>query len=206
MIVIIDYGVGNLSSIKNMLKKIGYNDVIISNREEDIIKAKKYILPGVGNFEYGMLKLKESRLIPILEREVLNIKKPILGICLGAQLLTNHSEEGDINGLGWLNAETVRFDMSKFKDNEKIPHMGWTEVKNENDCLLFADMYDDPRFYFVHSYHMKTKNKSIISVTANYGYDFAAGLQKDNILAMQFHPEKSHKFGMKMLENFIKHF
>ena len=204
MITIIDYGVGNLNSIKNMFKKIGYRDVIISSTPKDIQSANKYILPGVGHFDYGMKSLLNSGMLEILESEVINKRKPILGICLGAQLLTKGSEEGKTPGLGWVDAETVSFNKSEFNQELKIPHMGWTDVNSNKKTKLYESMHLNPRFYFVHSYHMKCSNPDDIAFTSNYGYDFVSGFESDNILGVQFHPEKSHKFGMKLLENYVK--
>lgn len=206
MLVIIDYGVGNLASIKNMLTKIGYRDVLISNDQSRIKKAEKLILPGVGHFDYGMRKLKSSGLIDTLNEVVLEDKKPILGICLGAQLLTRGSDEGIAKGLGWIEADTVKFDSSLIDSSLKIPHMGWCNVDASTNCGLFEDMYEDPRFYFVHSYHIVCEDPSNVAVKANYGHEFVAGVEKENILGMQFHPEKSHKYGMKLLSNFIKNY
>ena len=203
--LIIDYGVGNLSSIKNMLKKNGV-DSIISNKAEDIINADKLILPGVGHFDYGMQHLQESGLIAVLNEKVLNKKTPILGICLGVQLLTESREEGRKNGLGWIKGKTVAFGKSKLNVNHKIPHTGWTNVKDFELSKLFAGMYDEPRFYFVHSYHLLLDNPADVLATANYGYDFTVGIEHENILGVQFHPEKSHKYGMKLLENFVKYY
>ncbi len=205
MIVIIDYGVGNLSSIQNMLKKIGI-DSIISNKEEDSINADKLILPGVGHFDYGMQHLLESGLVEALNKKILTDKTPILGICLGVQLLTQSSEEGKEKGLGWIKGKTVAFDKTKLDGNHKIPHMGWTDVKDYEKSKLFTGMYDEPRFYFVHSYHLQLDNPADVLATANYGYDFIAGIEHENILGVQFHPEKSHKYGMKLLENFVKYY
>jgi imidazole glycerol-phosphate synthase subunit HisH len=206
MLVIIDYGAGNLNSIKNMLKKIGCRDVIISSDREVISKADKLILPGVGHFDYGMRKLVESGLIDELNKKVLEEKTPILGICLGAQLLTKGSEEGTEKGLGWVNAFTRKFDKSKLDESLKIPHMAWSEVKFEKESPLFTDMDSESRFYFVHTYHIICEEEKDVAVSANYGYKFTAGIEKDNIIGMQFHPEKSHKFGMKMLSNFINNY
>lgn len=205
MIVIIDYGVGNLSSIKNMLKKIGVNS-IISNKAEDIINADKLILPGVGHFDYGMQHLHESGLMDPLNDKVLQHKTPILGICLGVQLLTQSSEEGKEKGLGWIKGRTVAFDKTKLDDNHKIPHMGWTDIKGFEQSKLFTGMYDEPRFYFVHSYHLQLDNPVDMLASANYVYDFPIGVEHENILGVQFHPEKSHKYGMKLLQNFIKYY
>lgn len=206
MLVIIDYGVGNLTSIKNMLKKIGYRDVAISNDKSKIKDAEKLILPGVGHFDYGMRQLQASGLVDTLNQVVLEDKKPILGICLGAQLLTRGSEEGTEKGLGWIAADTVKFDSTKLNSNLKIPHMGWREVEATSNSKLFKDMYKEPRFYFVHTYHIVCDTPENIAVKASYGYEFVAGVEKENILGMQFHPEKSHKYGMKLLSNFINNY
>lgn len=203
MITIIDYGVGNLSSIKNMLKRIGVA-AEITNDVAVIEKAEKLILPGVGHFNYGMEQLHKSGLVPVLNESVLQKKVPILGICLGVQLLTQSSEEGTAAGLGWIAGKTIAFDKTKLQANQKIPHMGWSDVSNYQQSKLFTNMPDEPRFYFVHSYHLALENSADVLVTANYGYQFAAGIEHENILGVQFHPEKSHKFGMKLLENFVQ--
>ena len=150
-----------------------------------------------------MDNLKESGLQPLLNELVLKEMKPILGICLGAQLMTRHSEEGDVDGLGWVDASTVRFDSSRI-DGLKIPHMGWSEIAVTDHNPLWSNLPDNPRFYFVHTYHFLFQEKTEISATCSHSYDFACAFQKDNIYGTQFHPEKSHKFGMKILENFSK--
>lgn len=205
MVTIIDYNTGNLGSIKNMLKRLGVASQI-TNDKDIIANAAKLILPGVGHFDYGMQQLNNSGLIPLLNKKVLQDKVPILGICLGVQLLTEGSEEGTEKGLGWIKGKTVAFDKTKLAFNQKIPNMGWTDVANYNQSKLFEDMYEEPRFYFVHSFHLQLENKEDCLVTAKYGYDFAAGIEHQNILGVQFHPEKSHKFGMKFLENFVKNY
>ena len=202
MIAIINYGLGNLSSIQNMCKRLGI-DAKVTNDESEIRNASKLILPGVGHFKRGMENLNGSGLRPLLDELVLNQKKPILGICLGAQLMTKHSEEGDIDGLGWVDAVTVRFDQAKI-NGLKVPHMGWTDIKTINQNPLWSNLPTDPRFYFVHTYHFKFDKKEEISAVSNYSYEFACAFHKDNIYGTQFHPEKSHKFGMKVLENFNK--
>jgi imidazole glycerol-phosphate synthase subunit HisH len=201
MIVIIDYGVGNLTSIKNMLKRAGAESVI-SNNADDIAIADKLILPGVGAFDYGMGQLRNSSFFDLLNQRVLEDKIPVLGICLGAQLLTRGSEEGKSDGLGWIDAETIRFRENLMDDSLKIPHMGWNDVCVVKNSKLFDDMHADPRFYLVHSYHLSDVNPDEVLVTCNHGYDFVAGVEKNNILGVQFHPEKSHKYGMKILQNF----
>jgi glutamine amidotransferase len=202
MIVIIDYGLGNLGSIRNMLKKIGAEGTISSN-VSDIQEAEKLILPGVGNFDQGMKNLEASGFLPVLEDRVIQKKTPILGICLGMQLFARKSEEGESTGLGWIDAEVVRF---KFDDKErhlKIPHMGWNLVEICQRDPLFEEMYPEPRFYFVHSYHVVCKNENNILGKTFHGYEFASAIKKENIYGVQFHPEKSHKFGMKLLDNFV---
>ncbi|MBS4044370.1 MAG: imidazole glycerol phosphate synthase subunit HisH [Chitinophagaceae bacterium] len=205
MLTIIDYKTGNLGSIKNMLKRLGIASEI-TNDKEVIENAEKLILPGVGHFDYGMQQLYNYGLIPLLNKKVLEDKIPILGICLGVQLLTDGSEEGNEKGLGWIKGKTIAFDKTKLATNQKIPNMGWAEVENYSQSKLFENMHDEPRFYFVHAYHLKLENPVDCLVTAKYGYDFAAGIEQDNILGVQFHPEKSHKYGMKILENFYKNY
>lgn len=205
MLTIIDYNTGNLGSIKNMLKRLSIPSQI-TNDVATIEQAEKLILPGVGHFDYGMQQLHKSGLVPLLNQKVLQNKTPILGICLGVQLLTEGSEEGTEKGLGWIKGNTIAFDKTKLAANQKIPHMGWTDVTNYQQSKLFESMYDEPRFYFVHSYHLKLANAANSLVTAKYGYEFSAGIEHENILGTQFHPEKSHKFGMKLLENFAKNY
>jgi glutamine amidotransferase len=200
MIVIVDYGLGNLTSIKNMVKKVG-GEAQISSDPEAILNADKLILPGVGNFLQGMENLKESGLIPILEKAVLEIKKPILGICLGMQLMTNHSEEGNVNGLGWIDAETIKFSFP-YDSSLKIPHMGWTPVQFLKTSFINYEISENPRYYFVHSYYVKCKFENNILAKANYGHAFDCAIINGNIMGVQFHPEKSHKFGMELIRNF----
>jgi len=201
MIVIIDYGLGNLGSMANMIKKIGAQ-AIVSNDSLDIDKADKLILPGVGAFDGGMKNLEERGLLPLLRRRVLEDKIPILGVCLGMQLLSKKSEEGQLPGLGWLDAETVRFKFQGANANLKIPHMGWNQLTFCQFHSLFAELEVMNRFYFVHSYHVICANPDNVLATTSYGFDFTSAVVKDNIMGVQFHPEKSHKFGMRLLKNF----
>ena len=204
MITIIDYGVGNLNSIRNMLKKIGV-DSVISSEPSAIESAEKLILPGIGSYEYGMKKLRGSTFFDTLQQKVLENKTPILGVCLGAQLLLNGSEEGEpVAGLGWIEGKAVRFDQTLMADNFKVPHMGWNELQIKKESRLFTDVRPDHRYYFVHAYHMVCNHEADILAESNYSYNFVAAVEKQHIVGVQFHPEKSHKFGMKLYENFIK--
>lgn len=205
LVIILDYGLGNLTSIKNMLKKCGV-DAIISGKAEDVENASRLIMPGVGHFDHGMRHLHQSGLLGVLNQKVLVSKTPVLGVCLGVQLLTESSEEGNEKGLGWIKGKTVAFNKTKLSANHKIPHMGWTDIKDFEQSKLFTGMYEEPRFYFVHSYHLQLDNPADVLASAHYGYDFTVGIEHENILGVQFHPEKSHKFGMKLLENFIKYY
>lgn len=202
MIVIIDYGIGNLASVLNMFKKIGVKEVCISGDENKISKATKLLLPGVGAFDAGMNNLEDSKLIPLLNQKALVEKIPVLGICLGMQLLTQRSDEGIKKGLAWLDAETVKFNLDPTL-KLKVPHMGWNyvSVKRTNPLL---EIESKSRFYFVHSYYVKCFDENQSLATSYFGTNFTCMVNKDNIFGAQFHPEKSLKFGMKLLENFSK--
>lgn len=204
MITIVDYGVGNLASIQNILKKVGAASKI-STSVIDIEQAEKLILPGVGHFDNCATKLQQSNVINALSQKVLENKAPILGICVGMQLLLSGSEEGNNQGLNWIEGKNVKFDETKV-GNLKIPHMGWADVHLQKHSKLFANMYDEPRFYFVHSYHAQINNTEDVLLTAEHGYSFACAVERNNIMGVQFHPEKSHKFGMQLFENFVKNY
>lgn len=202
MIVIVDYKMGNLGSISNIIKKIGYSSVI-SCDIETIKKATKIILPGVGSFNKAMQNLNELNLIEILNQKALVEKIPFLGICLGMQLLTKHSEEGNVNGLGWIDAQVKKFELSDFPEL-KIPHMGWNEVEIPEKHPLCNDLCEKSRFYFVHSYYAKCSKPENILMKTQFGRPFDSAIHNNNIMGVQFHPEKSHKFGMKLFKNFIE--
>lgn len=201
MITIIDYKTGNLGSIQNILKRIGEESVVTSDKDE-IAGASKLILPGVGAFDTGMRNLTELDLIDILNEKVIIEKTPVLGICLGMQLLSKGSQEGSLPGLGWIDADTVRF---RFEDTieYKIPHMGWNFIRQHKTSKLLDKMYPDARFYFVHSFFFRANDKEDVLTSTTYEIEFTSAIERGNILGVQFHPEKSHKFGMKLLKNFI---
>lgn len=205
MITIVDYGLGNLGSIKNMLKKIGADSVITADHET-ISKAEKLILPGVGSFDNGMKNLKELGLVDLLNQKVLEEKTPVLGICLGMQLITAKSEEGTEKGLGWLDAEAVKFKVDPGTKKFSIPHMGWEYVQQMKESKLFEGMYDEPKYYFVHSYYIRCNDPQDVLLNTHYSHDYVSGFEKGNILGVQFHPEKSHKYGMKLFKNFVDNY
>lgn len=200
MITIVDYGMGNLGSIKNMLKKIDVESEITSDLAK-IKQATKLILPGVGAYDAGMENIKKMGLLPVLNDLVLKKKVPVLGICLGMQLMTRRSEEGILPGLGWIEADTKRF-VFPAEVNLKIPHMGWNNIQVVKKEPVTKNLNNLSRFYFVHSYHAVCDKEKDILFQTNYGYDFTSAFQKENIIGVQFHPEKSHKFGMTLLKNF----
>lgn len=201
MIAVINYGMGNSGSILNMIKKIGA-DAIITNKKEEIQKADKIILPGVGTFDNGMSNLCDLGLTEVIKNVVLKERKPFLGICLGMQLLGRSSEEGSMKGLNLIPFESKKFSFDSSL-NLKIPHMGWNIVKFNMNDPLFANIKGTQRYYFVHSYHAVCDFAENSLISCYYGYKFTAAVKKDNIYGVQFHPEKSHKFGMKLMENFV---
>lgn len=205
MIVIVDYHMGNLGSIANILRKVGA-EAVISSDHAVIARASKLVLPGVGAFDEGMKNIEQLDLRDILTRRVLQERVPTLGICLGMQLMARRSEEGAKPGLGWVAADVKRFSFASGAAQLKVPHMGWNMVKTVKQSTLFAGFSGEPRFYFVHSYHASCDNDADVLATARYGYEFTAALQLDNLAGVQFHPEKSHKFGMTLFRNFVERF
>lgn len=201
MITIIDYNLGNVGSIKNMIEFLGYTDVEISANHERILNSSHLILPGVGSFDQGMLNLTELGLDIVIKNYALNLKKPLLGICLGMQLLGHSSEEGVKPGLSLIDFHNIKF---KVPQPLKIPHMGWnTVIVKKHDSPLVQGIDQDYRFYFVHSYHAVPVNSNNIVLTTDYGYETCVAVQEGHIYGVQFHPEKSHKFGMQLLKNFL---
>lgn len=198
MVGIIDYGVGNLAAIKNMLKYLGEESVITNNPHE-IDQCSKLILPGVGRFDYGMNEINKSGLKEILDYAALKDKKPILGICLGMQLMLEYSEEGNCEGLGWIKGTVNRFPEDM---NICVPHMGWNNICVKIDNGITNGLNETDRFYFVHSYYACPDSPLNIMLETDYGVSFASGICDGNICGVQFHPEKSHKYGMKLLKNF----
>lgn len=198
MIAIIDYGLGNLLSVYNIIKKIGFKSIITSNPEE-IFSSDKIIIPGVGHFDEGINNLKTLGLWDVLNKKAEEEKARILGICLGMQLMCKGSEEGNEHGLGWFDAEVVRFQEST---DIRIPHIGWKELAIIKHLPITLNL-DNSKFYFVHSYYVRCNQSEDIVATASYHNDFTSIINKANIFGVQFHPEKSHRYGMQFLKNFL---
>jgi glutamine amidotransferase len=201
MIAVVDYGLGNIGSVANILRKVGAEPVYTSD-PETLRTASKLVLPGVGAFDTCMRNLRSSGLIPVLVECVLKREIPLLGICVGMQMLSRGSEEGTESGLGWIAARTVKF-AGKADEELRIPHMGWNEVRPTRPIALFSGLETGARFYFVHSYHVVCDDPEDVVGEAIYGAPFTAALQRRNITGVQFHPEKSHKFGMRLISNFV---
>jgi glutamine amidotransferase len=201
-LTIIDYDAGNVGSVANIVKKAG-GQAVVSKDPGEIARATRLVLPGVGHFGTAMSRLRASGIAKAMEDAVRGRGVPLLGICLGMQLLARHSEEGDCEGLGWLNAEVIRFRLPE-GSSLRIPHMGWNTVRATSDDWLLSGIPDDPRFYFVHSYHMVCSDPSDEIARSSHGYEFAAAVGRANIRATQFHPEKSHKFGLAVIRNFLR--
>jgi len=202
MIVIVDYGLGNLNSVLNMITKVG-GQASIESDPTILTKAKKIILPGVGAFDHGMSLLQSNGWIDALNEAAIGKRIPILGICLGMQLMCNSSEEGNLPGLGWIDAEVKQFKFP-IDTNLKIPHMGWNTVDIVKPNPLLNKEDGEQRFYFVHSYHAVCNNQEDVLATAHHGYEITAAFSHENIYGAQFHPEKSHRFGMALINKFTK--
>jgi imidazole glycerol-phosphate synthase subunit HisH len=199
MITIVDINMGNIGSVRNMFKKVGVESQISADPER-IAAASKLVLPGVGAFDAGMENLERTGLIPLLSQRVMTDGVPMLGICLGMHLMTRSSTEGRRAGLGWINAATVRFQPDDA--SLKVPHMGWSRAVPARPSPLIDELPQEPRFYFVHSYFVQCADPADVLLTTAYGGNFHSGFQHRNVFGVQFHPEKSHKFGMALLRNF----
>ena len=201
MIVIVDFGSGNLGSIASMLRKLGIPSVT-SGDPEVVAAADRLILPGVGAFDHAMGRLVSGGYVPILRRKVLEEGAPLLGVCLGMQLLSRGSEEGDAPGLGWIDARTVRFRPESAAGPVRVPHMGWADVRAARPHPLLEGLEEDARFYFAHSFHVVPERDDDVLAWAEHGDRFVSAVARDHVMGVQFHPEKSHRFGLRLLENF----
>ena len=205
MMTILDYGLGNIRAFANVYRRLNV-DVQYASNEGDLLKASKIILPGVGAFDHAINKLNESGLRDCLENLVINKNIPVLGVCVGMQILAQSSEEGSKAGLGWIKASVKRFETSEWAldSNYPIPHMGWNNLTSKRDTALLANLDELKRFYFLHSYYMQCEENADLIATANYGLDFACIINKQNIYGIQCHPEKSHNNGTALLKNFAE--
>ena len=203
MITIIDYGVGNINAFVNVYKRLNI-PTKIAKISADLDDAQKLILPGVGNFDYAMSELIKSGMREKLDELVLVKKIPIIGICVGMQMMGKSSDEGELEGLNWIDAKIKKFDESKIKQTTRLPHMGWNDVLPKNSNPLFQGLEKDAIFYFLHSYYFECENESDIIATSEYGGEFTCAANNGNIYGIQFHPEKSHHYGETLLHNFAK--
>lgn len=202
MIIIVDFGLGNLRSIQHKLERLGVM-ARVSTAPQEITQADVLILPGVGHFATGMENLRRAGLVDVLTHKVREQSTPVIGICLGMQLMSKRSEEGDVDGLGWIDAVTRRFRFDSNPTPPKIPHIGWNTLRPARPHPLLAGIPATQRFYFVHSYHVCCANPADVLTTTHYGHEFVSSFQRDNIFGVQFHPEKSHREGMNIVRNFL---
>ena len=201
-LVVVDAGIGNLGAIPNMLKRVGAA-ATVTNSPDVIAQADRLILPGVGAFDPAMQTLNELGIVEVLAEKALVERVPVLGVCLGMQLMFSGSEEGQLPGLGWIPGRVVKFKPDLDDRTIRIPHMGWNYVEPVENAVLFAGFDGTPRFYFAHSYHVAPDDPGDVAGWTDYGQRFAASVQRDNIGGIQFHPEKSHRFGLRVFENFL---
>ncbi|WP_132581271.1 imidazole glycerol phosphate synthase subunit HisH [Paralcaligenes ureilyticus] len=201
MITIIDYGLGNISAFVNTYKRLNVA-VSVAKTSGDLMGATKLILPGVGAFDYAMLLLKQSGMHDAVNELVTRRKVPVLGVCVGMQMLASSSEEGYLPGLGWIPGRVRRFDVSLLPYSTHLPHMGWNDVKPLGSTSLFAHLEKDARFYFLHSYYFECEQRQNVLAQTIYGDSFTCAVNHENVYGVQFHPEKSHHFGAQLLKNF----
>jgi glutamine amidotransferase len=203
MITLIDYGVGNIFAFQNVYKRLSIPTKIAKN-PQDLLNAKKLILPGVGSFDFAMSQLNASGMREKLDELVIQNEIPVIGICVGMQMMGNRSDEGRADGLGWINGDILKFDEKLINHRTKLPHMGWNDVKPVLENPLFNGLEKDAIFYFLHSYYFKCNNPNDSIAISDYGIFFSSAVNHKNIYGIQFHPEKSHQFGEKLLYNFAK--
>lgn len=202
MITIIDYGVGNIFAFQNVYKRLNI-PTKIAKTVDDLKDVEKLILPGVGSFDYAMSQLNNSGMRERLDELVLVEKVPVIGICVGMQMMGNNSDEGQLEGLKWIDASIKKFDESKIKQRTKLPHMGWNDVKPIKH-KLFDGLEEEAVFYFLHSFYFECNNQKDILAVSDYGISFTSAANHENVYGIQFHPEKSHHYGEQLLHNFAK--
>lgn len=202
MIALVDYGLGNIKAFANIFRRLGY-DVESVQAPSELRNANKIILPGVGAFDWAMTQLNQSGMRDTLDELVLEKRVQVLGVCVGMQMMASRSEEGGLPGLGWIDAEVIKFKADFFAAKMQLPHMGWNDVAPKDQDTLFAGL-EAPRYYFLHSYYMVPINEENVLATATYGVSFAAAVRAGNVYGTQFHPEKSHHWGVSLLKNFAE--
>lgn len=202
MIALVDYGLGNIKAFANIYQRLNIK-VCVATTAADLHRASKIILPGVGAFDWAMTQLQRSGLRDALDEVVLELKKPVLGVCVGMQMMAHSSEEGVMPGLGWVDAVVAKFDTRLIQGRTHLPHMGWNDVMPKSADTLFFGI-EFPQYYFLHSYLLKPKSEELVLATSNYGGDFTSAIRLENIYGTQFHPEKSHDWGVTLLKNFAE--
>lgn len=203
MIGIVNYGLGNIHAFVNIYKRLNIQAEIASTPDE-LRSAEKIILPGVGAFDWAMTRLNESGMRNALEDLVVRERKPVLGICVGMQMMANRSDEGQLDGLGWIDGEVKKFDDSTFTQKTHLPHMGWNDVAQQGGDGLFRDLESGARFYFLHSYYFAPRNQNHVLAVTDYNGPYASAVRSENVFGVQFHPEKSHEWGIQLLKNFAE--
>ncbi|KZN29562.1 imidazole glycerol phosphate synthase subunit HisH [Pseudoalteromonas luteoviolacea] len=203
MIAIVDYGSGNIQAIQNIFTKLKI-ETFFASTPEDLERADKIILPGVGAFDEAMTQLEKSGMRAALDHFAMVEKKPVLGICVGLQVMAKSSDEGELPGLGWFDASVKKFDESKINFKPKLPHMGWNEIEPTEAHPLLSNIDCEKGFYFIHSYYFEAHDEKDVLIKAHYGDDFCCAVRKDNIFGFQFHPEKSHSNGINLFKNFAE--
>lgn len=201
MITILDYGLGNIRAFLNVYERLNI-DVEIAKNDSQIEGATKIILPGVGSFDYAMNLLNKSGMRDALEKQVFENKIPVMGICVGMQMLAKSSDEGKLPGLGWIDGNVKLFDTTKIPYKTRLPHMGWNSIRPEKNIALLDGFDEASRFYFLHSYYFECNQPHNVIATTDYGINYASAVKEDNIYGIQFHPEKSHSNGVQLLQNF----
>lgn len=203
MITLVNYGLGNIQAFVNIYKRLNI-PFTVADTVDELAKATKIILPGVGAFDWAMTRLNESGLRDCLDDLVLNQKHPVLGICVGMQMMADKSDEGELEGLGWIDAEVKKFDESTITQKTHLPHMGWNDVIPQKFDCLFLGLENEPQFYFLHSYYFLPKQTEETLAVTDYGGQFTSAVRFKNIFGVQFHPEKSHQWGIQLLKNFAE--
>ncbi|MBY0496024.1 MAG: imidazole glycerol phosphate synthase subunit HisH [Cyanobacteria bacterium] len=203
MISIVDYGLGNVQAIANIYKRLNIPAQLVSTASA-LAEATRLVLPGVGAFDWAMSRLNDSGMRETLDHLVLRDRRPVLGICVGMQMMAHRSEEGVQHGLGWIDGVVKRFDEAAFHERTHLPHMGWNDVAPRQPGGLFAGIETESRFYFLHSYHIVPANAADVIAYTDYNVRFASSIRHDNVFGTQFHPEKSHHWGVRLLRNFAE--